>query len=226
MMIGVVAHRLLQTVATVSNTSVRNRNHCGKTAMARPISASDEEILEAASAVMARRGADGFSVAEVAREIGLSRAAITFRFKSAEDLRARVLDRFSTSFEKRLATLRGEPGAAGLLEIAEFVGRLAGGQRGFSAFLLNYTANMQNDAQRRMEVRRGEVLRAAIARVMPPLAIPRDAAVNAFMAHVTGSLMAWYSFDTPDAGAFLRERTEHWLVLTGIVVEAGDLPRV
>lgn len=192
--------------------------------MARPISASDEDILRAASAVMARRGPDGFSVAEVAREVGLSRAAITFRFKGVEDLRARVLDQFTASFEDILTTLRAEPGAPGLLEIAELVGRLAGGQQKFSAFLLDYSANMQDAARRRMEERRGEALRAAVAQVMPPLAIPREAAVNAFMAHVTGSLMAWHSDDQPDAAAFLRERTRNWLILTGVVDgEPSDL---
>src|SRR5690606_862467 len=111
---------------------------------------------------------------------------------------ARVLDRLSTSFEGMLTTLRAEPGAPGLMEIAEFVGRLAGGQQNFSAFLLDYSANMQSTARRRIEERRGEALRAAVAKVMPPLAIERDAAVAAFMAHVTGSLMAWHSYDDPD----------------------------
>jgi AcrR family transcriptional regulator len=49
--------------------------------MARPLSATDEDILQSAQQVMRRRGFEGFSLSEVAREVGLTRTAIALRFK-------------------------------------------------------------------------------------------------------------------------------------------------
>lgn len=184
--------------------------------MARPMSATDEEILEAAHAVMARQGADGFSVSEVAREVGLSRAAITQRFKGADHLRTLLLRQLSNTFEEALVQLKAEPGASGLLEVAGFVGGWTRGRANFSAFMLDYSANIADGTAKSRELRRGEALRAAVARVMPPLAVDPAVAVDAFMTHLTGSLFAWQSTEHPDAGSFLRERTQQWLKLVGI----------
>lgn len=192
--------------------------------MARPMSVTDEEILEAAHAVMARCGSDGFTVSEVARRVGLSRAAITHRFKGVEELRILLLKQMSHTFEDALAQLKGEPGAAGLVEIAEFVGGWTGMRTNFTAYMLDYSANIAAGAGVAAEVRRGEALRTAVAHVMPPLSVGPTAAVDAFMAHLIGSLFAWQSTDQSDAADFLRERTQEWLKLAGIGQPARRCP--
>lgn len=185
--------------------------------MARPFTATDEQIIDAAHAVMARRGADHFTVSEVAREVGLSRAAITQRFNGVEALRSIVVNQLSSSFEQKIAQLNVAPGAPGLLDIANLVGMMAGARCRFSAFLLDYTSNISDRSRREFEERRGAVLRAAVARVMPPLAISQSAAVDAYMANLIGSLIAWQSSEHPDAAEFLRRRTRDWLLLAGIL---------
>ena len=51
------------------------------------------KILKAAEIVFGRRGFDGASTAEIAREAGVSKATVHYYFKTKEDLHAGVLDR-------------------------------------------------------------------------------------------------------------------------------------
>jgi hypothetical protein len=70
---------------------------------------------------------------------------------------------------------------------------------------------------RELEQRRGTALKGAIAAVMPVTAVAKDEAVDLFLAHLSGSQLAWLSGDSPDsAETFLRERTALWLDLVGI----------
>lgn len=190
--------------------------------MARPLSATDEEILETAQKVLQRRGLDGFSVSEVAREVGLSRTAITLRFKSGDELKRTLVRRGAAEYEARVMALDAKQGSAGLLAIAEMIGEMAGTRDNFSSFMLKYTSNIKDPILLRLEERRGQILREAIAKAMPETAIDKNDAADAFMAHVTGSLLSWQSSDMPNGRQFLRERTLSWLQLVGIPIDEGQ----
>lgn len=187
--------------------------------MARPLSATDDEILGAAQLVLTRRGLDGFSVSEVARELGLSRTAITLRFKSGDELKRTLIKRNAERFDTLVSALDIEEGAAGLLAVAGMIGALAGGRGNFSSFMTRYTANIQDPILLQLEERRGEILRAAVARAMPKTAINKEDAVDAFMAQLTGSLLNWQTRSGPDARQFLLDRALNWIRLAGIPVE-------
>lgn len=187
--------------------------------MARPLSATDDDILGAAQLVLTRRGLDGFSVSEVARELGLSRAAITLRFKSGDELKRTLIKRSAESFEALIAALDIEEGAAGLLAVAGMIGAMAGDRGNFSTFMMRYTANVKDPVLLQLEERRGEILRSAVARAMPETAIRKEDAVDAFMAQLTGSLMNWQTRSGPDARQFLIDRARNWIRLAGIPVE-------
>ncbi len=187
--------------------------------MARPLSATDDEILQAAQQVLMRRGLNGFSVSEVARELGLSRTAITLRFKSADALKRTLIKRNAKSFEARIASLRVERGAAGLLLIADMIGQMVGGRENFSSFMMRYTANVKDPILLELEEQRGVILRSCVARAMPETAIATEDAVDAFMAHLTGSLLNWQTRTESDAREFLRRRVRNWLALVGIPIE-------
>src|SRR6516225_8589088 len=90
--------------------------------MGRPFAASDDQILRAASKVISRRGPDAFSLAEVASEVGLSRAAIILRFKSTHALKVTLLTRQVERFAANLATLPNSPSGDNLLQVAAFIG--------------------------------------------------------------------------------------------------------
>jgi AcrR family transcriptional regulator len=187
--------------------------------MARPLTASDDQILDAAYNVLRRRGADGFTVSEVARDVGLSRTAITLRFKSGDELKRLLLQRQIKQFKAHIDALTITRGGAGLLVIADMLGGMIGGRDRFSHFMMQYLPANADSELVGLEERRGKLLRDAIGAAMPETAIDRAAAIDAFMAHITGTVLYWQLSEGADIKQFLRQRTLNWLKLSGIPVD-------
>jgi TetR/AcrR family macrolide resistance operon transcriptional repressor len=188
--------------------------------MARTQTVSDDEILMAARNVITRRGVHGFTLTDVAAEVGLSRAAVILRFKSTHDLKVRLMTRMTDAFISRLATLPTSPGGNSLLEVAAFIGGQLGNRDSVPSFFANYTANMEEHELAAIERLRGAALRTAILTVMPETRIDREAAATAFNAHLTGTIMNWVATEEADAVAFLVQKTQEWLRLAGITFSA------
>lgn len=184
--------------------------------MGRPFSASDDDILQAAGKVIARRGPDAFSIAEVAADVGLSRAAIILRFKSTHFLKVTLLARMVENFSALLKTLPQSPGGDNVLRLAAFIGSYVHSRESSAKFFSSYTTNIQDRELRELERKRGDALVAAISSVMPEVAIDHQSAVAAFSAHLGGSIVAWLARDDDDSRGFLVTRTRDWLKLAGV----------
>jgi AcrR family transcriptional regulator len=184
--------------------------------MGRPFTASDDEILNAAGKVIARRGPDAFSIAEVAADVGLSRAAIILRFKSTHALKVTLLARMVEQFATRLKALPQTPSGDNVLRLAAFIGGHVRSRQSLAQFFSTYSTNIPDKDLLELELRRGQALRAAISGVMPEVAIDHQSAVAAFGAHLTGSIMAWMSADHEDSRQYLVRRTREWLTLAGV----------
>ena len=174
--------------------------------MGRPFTASDDDILNAAGKVIARRGPDAFSIAEVAADVGLSRAAIILRFKSTHALKVILLARMVEQFATRLETLPQAPSGDNVLRLAAFIGSHVHSRQSLARFFSTYSTNTQHRDLLELELRRGEALRAAISSVMPQVAIDHHSAVTAFSAHLTGSIMGWLALDDDDSRGHLVAR--------------------
>jgi TetR/AcrR family macrolide resistance operon transcriptional repressor len=190
-------------------------------AMGRPFTASDEDILHAAGKVIARRGPDAFSIAEVAADVGLSRAAIILRFKSTHALKVTLLERMVEEFSSHLKTLPQSPGGDNVLRLAAFVGSYVHSRQSSARFFSTYSNNIQDRDLRELERKRGEVLFAAVSKVLPEVAIDHTSAVAAFSAHLSGSIVAWLAHDDEDSRGYLVMRTREWLKLAGIAFSEG-----
>lgn len=184
--------------------------------MARPLSVTDDQILDATQAVWEQLGPHGLTMSEIAREVGLSRAAISLRFGSLDDLKRRLVQRMAVSFEERLGEIRLDPGAAGLIAFARMLGTMMRSREQFKNFMLRYNAGLHDPILLELENRRSAALQALVTGVMPETAIDKTAAVDAFLAQMTGSMMNWQTMHHPDAAEFLMERTVNWIRLAGI----------
>lgn len=185
--------------------------------MARPKQASDEEVLEAAHRIYRERGHQGFTLSELARDVGLSRAAIIQRFDSADALRMKLarerVGRFATILEGLPVTRGGDA----LVSLAAFIGGMVGGRRQLASFMQNMQADLGDGELRELEKTRGQAMLDAIEARMPAVAIDRASAALAFRAHLSGSLMQWQVEERAISPAdFLVERTRDWLRLAGI----------
>jgi TetR/AcrR family macrolide resistance operon transcriptional repressor len=188
--------------------------------MGRPFTASDSEILQAAGKVIGRRGPEAFSIAEVASEVGLSRAAIILRFKSTHALKVASMTTMMQYFVTALDTLPKSPSGDNVLRLAAFIGSWVHSRESSARFFSNYTANIHDRELTELEVRRGEALNKAISNVMPESAIDHDSAVTAFCAHLTGSIIAWIGLGGSDSRGYVVMRTGEWLKLARIPFSA------
>jgi TetR/AcrR family macrolide resistance operon transcriptional repressor len=184
--------------------------------MGRPFTASDEDILHAAGKVIARRGPDAFSIAEVAADVGLSRAAIILRFKSTHALKVTLLARMVEEFATLLKTLPQSPSGDNVLRLAAFLGSYVHSRQSSAKFFSTYSNNVQDHDLRELERKRGDALFAAISSVMPEVAIDHTSAVVAFTAHLAGCIVAWLAHDDDDSRGYIVMRTREWLKLAGI----------
>lgn len=185
-------------------------------AMARPVIASDEEILQAAHRVLDRRGPDAFSIAEVAAEAGISRATIILRFRSTSALKLTLLSQVIQLFADAIAQVPKPKGGDGLLHIAAFIGSHLHSRESSAKFFSRYNASLQDPELTALEHKRGKILLDAISAVMPKVAIEHDAAVRAFLSQLTGNIIAWLAMDDQDSRRYLVLRTRDWLQLAGI----------
>ena len=186
-------------------------------AMARPFTATDDEILLAARKVITLHGPDAFSIAAVATEVGLSRAAIILRFKSTHALKVASLEKMVQQFVEVLETLPKTPSGDNVLRVAAFIGSYVRTRESSVRFFSNYYSSSVLDRELLdLERRRGDALHAAISRVMPETTIDHDATVVAFRAHLTGSIMAWLGLDDQDSRRYVLMRSTEWLSLARI----------
>jgi len=184
--------------------------------MARPFTASDDQILQAARKVIGLRGADAFSIAEVASEVGLSRAAIILRFKSTHALKVASLTDLVREFADALEALPQDPSGDNLLRVAAFIGSYVRSRESSAKFFERYSANVKYRELIELEIRRSEALRKAVSNVMPPLSIDHQSAITAFCAHLTGSILTWIGLDDSNPRGYLVSRTSEWLRLARI----------
>lgn len=191
--------------------------------MARPLSVTNDQIIDATERVFAKHGAQGLTVSEVAREVGLSRAAITLRFAGVDALKRLLLERVAQRFEKTLATVRLEQGAPSLLVIADILGGMLKGRENLSSFWLRHNSNINDPLYRAMEESRGMALRELVLSAMPETRIDKSEAVDLFMAQMTGSILNWQTNSYPDARQFLRKRALDWIRLAGIAFDEAHL---
>ncbi len=184
--------------------------------MGRQKTASDEEILQAALRVIVRRGHSGFTLAAVAEEVGLSRAAIILRFKGTQALKVTLTEYMVEAFIGSLRSLPAARSGDALIDLVAFIGGKISGPGNLTAFMRTYHSNIKDDEMAKLELRRGNALRKAISDRMPKVAITHESAVSAFIAHVAGSLMGWEVQTKSDAGTYLVERTREWLTLARV----------
>ena len=184
--------------------------------MARPLQVSDEEILQAAERILAHKGLQDFSLAAVAREVGITRAAITFRFENVRALKISAVERGIRRFASEMAAPGINRGGDGLLAIAGYIGGRIKSRTSLSNFMSHSQARTRDDDLADLERQRGEIMQNAIHRAMP-LHIPnRENAMKVFSAHLTGTLLAWAASGEADGGAFAVRRTAMLLDIMGI----------
>jgi len=182
--------------------------------MPRPKRVADEEILDAASALLAEKGSIDFTLAEVAAKVGLSRAALIQRFENRDRILRAMAAREVVLTERYLASLPLERSLEGLRAfLDEIVGSMGRGEE-FGGRVLFAWLEAHDPALRIHADQRYRLVQAAIAARVPVELGDAEMIARHLHAVVAGASMQWVARqDTGLADAVLARLDEAFSLL-------------
>jgi len=147
--------------------------------MARTKIISDEAVLAAAASVMFAKGPSEFTLADAAKAAGIAPATLVQRFGDKHGLIVAAIAQDNAGFERFLAALPDQTGAEAVIDIFARMFPDVGVDVGhFADQLLWLRQDMRDPDLNRLARERFAMLRSAVAKRLPPLSIPADAAAS------------------------------------------------
>lgn len=136
--------------------------------MPRPKLKSDDEVLEAATAVLKRYGPISFTLSEVANEVGLSRAALIQRFTNRDTLLVRMMERSVGQVRVHLDAMPAGAGPEGLWDFLQVLVRSMSTRYDFSVNFLISWYELQVPELRKLSIERSRSVVEGIRKRLPP----------------------------------------------------------
>jgi AcrR family transcriptional regulator len=183
--------------------------------MPRRKSISDEEILDRALPLMAAAGPAGFTLADVARAVGVAPATLLQRFGDKQTLIERAFARDNERFVPWLESLPEGVGADVVVRIYSEATLLFGENPSLSDHLLWLREDIRDPALNRLARHRFRLFREAIVRRLPPLPIPADRAARLLDAQYHGAVVQWALDPQGRLADFVAESLSDWFRLAG-----------
>jgi AcrR family transcriptional regulator len=135
--------------------------------MPRPKLRSDDEVLEAATGVLKRCGPIGFTLSEVAKEVGLSRAALIQRFTNRDTLLLRMMERSVRQVQIHLDAMPSGAGPQGLWDFLQVLVRSMSTHYDFSVNFLISWYELQVPELRKLAIQRNRSVVEGIRKRLP-----------------------------------------------------------
>ena len=177
---------------------------------------SDEEILERALAVMARRGPGGFTMADVAREVGVATATLFQRFGDKQTLVERAFAGDNQRFVAWLQDLPGGVGADAVVQVYAEATKLFGDNPSLADHLLWLREDIRDPTLNRLARDRFSLFRAAIVARLPPMPIPAERAADLLDALHHGAVVQWALEPRGRLADFVTDRLRDCFRLCGL----------
>ena len=161
--------------------------------MGRRKTLSDDEILERALPVMARAGPAGFTLSDLATEIGLSPATLLQRFGSKRTLVERAFARDNERFARWIAELPGGHGVAAALAVYRAAIEVfhAEPHSELADHLLWLREDIRSPTFNALARARFALFRAAILKRLPATRLPREEVSRLLDAQCHGAIVQW-----------------------------------
>ncbi|MFI4935382.1 MAG: TetR/AcrR family transcriptional regulator [Caulobacterales bacterium] len=159
--------------------------------MPRPKLLSDDAVLKSAMRVMARAGPADFTLAEVAREAGIAAATLVQRFGGKQHLIVRALKQDNLRLEQILDQLPEGQSAAAVIALFRILTPEVGDAATQADQFHWLGLDMRDPELNALAQDRFALLRAAVARRLPPLGLAPDDAARLVEAQWQGALAQW-----------------------------------
>ncbi|HKD20740.1 MAG TPA: TetR/AcrR family transcriptional regulator [Rhizomicrobium sp.] len=183
--------------------------------MPRPKSISDEDLLDRALPVIARAGPAGFTLADVAKEVGVAAATLVQRFGDKQTLVERAFARDNARFVLWLESLPADVGADAVIKIYSDATELFGEEPSLADHLLWLREDIRDPALNRLSLQRFKLFRREIVKRLPPMRIPPDKAARLLDAQYHGAVIQWALEPRGKLAQFVRQSLQDWFRLAG-----------
>jgi AcrR family transcriptional regulator len=184
--------------------------------MPRHKSISDEEILDRALPLMATAGPGGFTLADLAREVGVAPATLLQRFGNKQTLIERAFARDNERFVVWIETLPTGVGADVVVRIYADATALFGENPSLADHLLWLREDMRDPVLNRLSLQRFELFRSAIVKRLPPMRVPADTAARLLDAQFHGAIVQWGLDPRGRLADFVAQSLGDWFHLSGL----------
>lgn len=174
--------------------------------MPRPKTVSDDQVMGAALAVLAECGVARFTLADIARKVGLSRATLIQRFGDRSAILLRLAQHEVDATRAYLDSLPMERGAEGLWGFIETIVGSMGTGDGFSVRVALAALEAREPELRALAEERYALVQGAMAARLPDHP-DRQAIALHLHAVIAGSTMQWVASDDGDLARYVRDRT-------------------
>lgn len=188
--------------------------------MARRKSISDHDILDRALPLMIGAGPAGFTLAALAKEIGIAPATLLQRFGDKQTLIALVFARDNDRFVQWLAALPAGTGAESVIAIYADGTNLFGEAASLADHLLWLREDIRDPALNRLARQRFALFRAEIVKRLPPLPIDADRAARLLDAQFHGAVIQWALEPQGTLAEFVTGCLTDWFRLCGVLEPA------
>jgi AcrR family transcriptional regulator len=183
--------------------------------MPRRKSISDEELLERALPVIARLGPDGFTLADVAGEVGIAAATLLQRFGDKQTLVKKAFAQDNERFVRWLEGLPSDTGADAVIRIYCQSTELFGDQLSLADHLLWLREDIRDPTFNRLSRERFKLFRKEIVKRLPPMPIPADRAASLLDAQFHGAVIQWAIEPKGKLARFVQNSLRDWFALSG-----------
>ena len=184
--------------------------------MPRHKSISDEEILDRALPLMASAGPAGFTLADLAKKIGIAPATILQRFGDKQTLIERAFARDNERFRTWIESLPDGVGADVVIQIYTDATKLFGDNPSLADHLLWLREDIRDPVMNRLALARFKLFRAAIVKRLPPLRVPARTAARLLDAQHHGAVVQWALEPRGRLDDFVKRSLKDWFRLSGL----------
>jgi AcrR family transcriptional regulator len=180
--------------------------------MPRPKLHSDLEVLQAAREVLLREGPASFTLSDVAKAVGISRAALIQRFRDKSTLHHMVMEEMTQEVRDYFDSCPREVGLVPLWSLLKELVAGMGAEVGGESFLLLFWGDIIDPVLRKLALERNELVRTAIEDRLPAGPHAPTQASGLIQSVIQGAYMRWMVSRSGPLESFMLQETRQVLL--------------
>jgi TetR/AcrR family transcriptional regulator, macrolide resistance operon repressor len=179
--------------------------------MPRPKIHSDEEVLRKAKAVLLQEGPAAFTLSDVAKAVGISRAALIQRFQDKATIHHRIMEQMTEEVREFFASSSGGRDIESLWRFLKDMITGMDAEVAAESYLLLFWGDIIDPHLRKLALERNELVRRAIEGRMPLRPHDPKRASGLVQSVIQGSYMRWMVCKQGRLAAFMLKEVRQIL---------------